>query len=72
MPLEGFQLFCDRNDHFPSVFLQFTIAGNLSRANTPGYREKKLRTKQWTGSVYFCNDDLIRFKGNHRMYLAVS
>ena len=29
MPLEGFQLFCDRNDHFPSVFLQFTIAGNL-------------------------------------------
>ena len=20
MPLEGFQLFCDRNDHFPSVY----------------------------------------------------
>ena len=69
MPLEGFQLFCDRNDHFP-----FYDRGQscICREPIQSATEKKLRTKLCTGSVYFCNDNLIRFKGNHRMYLAVS
>ena len=65
MPLEGFQLFCDRNDHFSLYDREQSCT--CREPIHPATETENFVQNSVQGVFTFCNDDLIRFKGNHRM-----